>query len=1547
MATIKINVDGRNATATISTLRELFSSTDKKTKDAQKSLDKYNKEMESTGKYVRNANGKLVDLNNKFVKTKISAHKASKEVGFFSDRLKSMSAIFAGGLGFYKLSSIIKTSVKDFKTLEGASLEVAKTTGLTGSSLKTLTSKLDRMSVTMNGFEIEGLYDIAAAAGQLGITGVDNIASFTKEMQYMAASSTLSAEDAATGFAQLSNVMKVPISEVNKLTGAFSGLAATTTATEGDLLNFTQRLAGAGKTLGLTNSQIIGVGATLKDVGVNFEVGGTTISKMFLKMLTDSEKFAKVSGVSLTEYAKTIKDEPIKAVNDLLNSLSQMDKGSKINALKYLKLDSAAAANTLLKLSSGMGKLTANIATADREYKKGNATLNEYLVSSTSLEQAQVKNANASMLFGRAIGSFLKPIMVDFSDKSTSVFNSLSNLIGNTSVHATEVFGQAIVDMANAGITAMKYLALSINGIIGLMNTVVGGYNKLRGFVGGGDTSEIVAQISELKALRKEGKTLTDGGFLGFGKENIRAKIKDLEELKSGVEKYNAIRVKGEKQIEEAVKTTALITDNILKTSNKLQLKNYKVPTLKNDNVKTSINLVDKLTNSVKEMGKASNVPNDAVKSQNKDLNDAQKEAKKLKDALDDTAESFASIFQQGFESILKGDFAGGLADIIGDTMSKSTSAISGAFSKGLGNMFSGAGSFLDAFKSINPIDWIGSAVSLIGGIFSTTLSEAEIKSAAGRSGDDIASKGTSELINTLEKYENKGLNVSNSMLEHLKSMDENLLSALGGAGASSQDLSGANFEGKTSGVLGGIISASSTELIGAGIQFYDQAVSGFVDGVNADGYKAIKETSTLFGIFTSESIQTELTDLGSKTSRQIGQAFQDGLDASLDGLGVLGFNVDAINAEIQNYVLSIGKINFQDMSFEEQAEALNRALTEQLNGALSGALGNVADVNNYGNLLDLAENGEEVTGTIGRLAVGFETVNSQMLAFNQSITSFTQSQALIDAAGGLDAYSSGMNTFMQEFFTDGERSAFYQQQIQNALAVYDVSLPASKAQYKALLLETQGKITSVQTSIDARKAEIRAEIAAGTYRQKSTKNYIENINSEIRAKNLAGQASIAYGDNVNKSLKAMAGEMQNATTVDTAGNIDIDWAGLGDSTLNQLQSEMDSLSGLYGTLLNSSGAYSSAMDGVASATQTAIDGLSAIEAKLLDFEKFRASLMKDDVAAAKLVLDATTNSTGLTNLTTNNILSEMSKNKDALTVVEEANTAYASSCDTAASSCDSFASSCDIAASSCGTLNTQLDEQSDATRDLLQDYKDQYAALKAYEDALEAHNKMMFDAAEYLNIWDGVDSVQLAQNRLDFIQSTNDLATQTYETFRDSYEAALENGVTADEAAQWQELGNSINTVRDELKGAIDELKSAGQEYYDLQKDSMQTLLDFGKVSTESYMASLESAVNNADFAGAKEAFDDIISSVNDNKTLTYKEKVFKVADANNTIGNFENNNPNSDIVKGLELLREENKELRKELKTSNKRLENIERNTGRTSTNTDNEYLKIVGEL
>lgn len=327
----------------------------------------------------------------------------------FSTITKSVN-VFRNALIGLGAVTVIRGLIRQMGQLEQGWIGVAKTTGLAGAELNKLKKEIRALSIEMKGVPLEGLQDIAQIAGQLGIAAQD-ITEFTRVVAMFTTATELTAAESATAFAQLANVLNEPISKLEIMGSVINELSNNSVATARDITDLGLRIGGAGKTLELTTAELFGLSAAMRDAGIPVEEGGTAISQVFLKMLTSAEKFAKASRVSLTDFSKMIKEEPLEAVKTFLKSLTDLDKVARAKALVEIGFTGRKTAGTLLKLANAMEQVEEQIGRANAETARGTSLNIEYETAAKGLLAQATSVGNAFKVLADQAGEVLLPAL--------------------------------------------------------------------------------------------------------------------------------------------------------------------------------------------------------------------------------------------------------------------------------------------------------------------------------------------------------------------------------------------------------------------------------------------------------------------------------------------------------------------------------------------------------------------------------------------------------------------------------------------------------------------------------------------------------------------------------------------------------------------------------------------------------------------------------------------------------------------------------------------------------------------------------------------------------------------------------------------------------------------------------------------------------------------------------------------------------------------------------------------------------------------------------
>lgn len=280
---------------------------------------------------------------------------------------------------------------------------------------KTRTSLLDQL-------------DIAEIGGKLGVLEKD-LFGFTQSIDVVnvALGDQFggSVEQTTDVIGKLRNVLRdIKTDEIDKdilhIGNALNYLEAQGAASAGTIAEFTGRIAGIGQSLGVSSAKIIGVSATLDELGVNAERGASGFVRILQRVAESPEKFAKAAGVSVDEFKKLVNEDIFGAVTLFLDKLNdkKLSNTELAKVLDQLKLDGVGTAEVVSKLGGSMDLLKKRVQQAGDALTNTNSISQEFEKRNQTLGAAveRLKNSFDNLLTGEGIGSGLKNIIGLFAD---------------------------------------------------------------------------------------------------------------------------------------------------------------------------------------------------------------------------------------------------------------------------------------------------------------------------------------------------------------------------------------------------------------------------------------------------------------------------------------------------------------------------------------------------------------------------------------------------------------------------------------------------------------------------------------------------------------------------------------------------------------------------------------------------------------------------------------------------------------------------------------------------------------------------------------------------------------------------------------------------------------------------------------------------------------------------------------------------------------------------------------------------------------------------
>jgi TP901 family phage tail tape measure protein len=344
----------------------------------------------------------------------------SKQITTVQGRMQKFTRSFkenwlAAAAAIFLVQRAIKGLVDPAIEFESAFAGVRKTVNATEQEFKKLEAGILQMSRDIPIAATE-LAKIQELAGQLGVSGVKNLTKFTETVAKIGVTTNLTTESAATSFARIANIMKLPLDQVDRMASSVVELGNNSATMESEIIEFANRIAGAGAVAGLSTADILGFGAAFSSVGVSAERGGTAVNKTLLDMAMAVEKggvqlqtFAQVSGQTSEEFARGFKENAGRQFALFIEGLGRQGvKGAQ--TLERLGLADQRLIQSFLSVGGATGILTKSIDLSNEAWQK-NLALNEEAAKrfDTTASRIQLMQNNINLL-QIEIGTKLLPV---------------------------------------------------------------------------------------------------------------------------------------------------------------------------------------------------------------------------------------------------------------------------------------------------------------------------------------------------------------------------------------------------------------------------------------------------------------------------------------------------------------------------------------------------------------------------------------------------------------------------------------------------------------------------------------------------------------------------------------------------------------------------------------------------------------------------------------------------------------------------------------------------------------------------------------------------------------------------------------------------------------------------------------------------------------------------------------------------------------------------------------------------------------------------------
>ena len=318
----------------------------------------------------------------------------------WSTAMKNLTA-YVGLFGAFNMLKSKLTEILNLNFKLGDQLaDIRKVSGWAMDDVNELSKRLAKID-TRN--TIQQLNDLAYQGAKLGIGkyGVDGLTRFAEATaQIRMALHEDMGDEAIAQLAKMAEVMgdmdKMGVSQSLLASGsAIFKLSATTTACGSNIMEFSKRLLGLGKTADLTTPQILALGSAADSMALMPEVASTAFNKFITTLQSKYAQVAKAVGMN-QDRLKSLLDQhqTMEAIVEVLEHMRDM---GDLNALAPIMGDigseGARLTNVFASMAANVDMLKEHLATSEDEFKKATAVTAEFDIQNET-SQALLERAN-------------------------------------------------------------------------------------------------------------------------------------------------------------------------------------------------------------------------------------------------------------------------------------------------------------------------------------------------------------------------------------------------------------------------------------------------------------------------------------------------------------------------------------------------------------------------------------------------------------------------------------------------------------------------------------------------------------------------------------------------------------------------------------------------------------------------------------------------------------------------------------------------------------------------------------------------------------------------------------------------------------------------------------------------------------------------------------------------------------------------------------------------------------------------------------------------
>lgn len=267
------------------------------------------------------------------------------------------------------LNALGSEAFQAYVDVETGMTDISRTTDLAGEELEQLLGMMLDYSKRAP-VSFDDMVDAGDRAGKAGLDSAEGVMRYIEVLTMLEASTDATMAGMSDSAGKFLNITTSNTAEferdITALGSTLTYLGNNVNASEDQIMKMSQRVISAGTMAGFTEAEVLALGATMLDAGVQAERGGTAMSSTMSMMQSavlsggeDLEKWAKAAGVSTSEFSAAFRKKPMDALRMFLDNIANVHQsgGDVTGTLRNVGIEGVRQVDVLRLLALSLENL--------------------------------------------------------------------------------------------------------------------------------------------------------------------------------------------------------------------------------------------------------------------------------------------------------------------------------------------------------------------------------------------------------------------------------------------------------------------------------------------------------------------------------------------------------------------------------------------------------------------------------------------------------------------------------------------------------------------------------------------------------------------------------------------------------------------------------------------------------------------------------------------------------------------------------------------------------------------------------------------------------------------------------------------------------------------------------------------------------------------------------------------------------------------------------------------------------------------------------------